>query len=385
MAPDGRSLVAWRAGERNHAVLAARGTRAGRFDRPETVARTREWSTALTAALSARGDALLAWTGSTGVMTAEAAGRAGFGTPQLIERIRRPFDARPLLGPDGAAIVTWDIPRIGIATKERPGAGQPFAAARTVGDASVFNWSQALGAGGRTLLAWNGGKPFTLMARQWTIGGELGPVATLSTPQRWAREPYAVATPDGFAVAWSESDGRTYRVRVAVAGPDGRFAPAQFASEPSETARSPKMAVDARGNLVVAWMSGPPRQGFPRPRGRIRAAVAPRPGAAFGRPVEITPAGQANNDLQIASSGGDTHLMWIRGRYSAPKRVMVVSRPSGGRFGRPRRLSPPGIEVLGAAIAAGSGERAVVAWTSEPFHRLVENPPDRVWVARRLP
>jgi hypothetical protein len=239
MAPDGRSLVAWRTGDRNQEVLAARASADARFDRPETVAQVRAWSSPLTAALSARGDALLAWTERARVMTAEAAGRAAFGAPQELERVFRPFQAHPLLGPDGAAIVTWERLRGGLTTRERLGAGQPFAAPRAVTDASIFNWSQALGADGRTIVAWNGGRPFTLMARQRTIGGELGPVATLSTPQRWAREPYAVATPDGFAVAWSESDGRTYRVKVAVAGPDGRFGPAQFASEPSETARAP--------------------------------------------------------------------------------------------------------------------------------------------------
>jgi hypothetical protein len=100
--------------------------------------------------------------------------------------------------------------------------------------------------------------------------------------------------------------------------------------------------------------------------------------------VDVAPAGDVKSDLQLASGGGATHLLWTRGRYNAPKRVVVATRPAGGRFERPRVLSPP-VEVLGTTIAAGSGERAIVAWTSERWHRLVENPPARVQVARRLP
>jgi hypothetical protein len=390
MAPDGRALVAWHVGRRNQDVLAARASPEGRFERAETVARARRGAGSLTAALSPRGSALLAWAeqgtpGHTGLVTAEAAGPGPFGAPQALESTpRRPFDARALVSPEGAATVTWETAQLGLSTKERPGAGQPFAASRPLTDASSFTWSQALGDGGRTIVAWTGRRPFNLMARQWTVGGELGPVATLSDPQRTAREPDAAATPDGFVVAWSESDGRTYRVKVAVAGRDGRFGPPQFASEPSETARAPQVAVDARGNVVVAWLSGGPRQGFTLPRGRIRAAVAPRPGAAFGRPVDVTPAGNRNTGLQLASGSDDMHLLWVRGRPSAPKRVMVASRPPGGRFERPRAVSPP-LEVFSAAIAAGSGERALVAWTSERWQRLRVDPPTRVWVTRRLP
>jgi hypothetical protein len=388
--PDGGALVAWHVGGRHRDVLAARASAEGRFERAETVARARRGVGSVTAALPTRGSALLAWEelgapGHAGVVTAEAAGPGPFGAPQALENTpRRPFGTRALVGPEGAAAVTWEILRGGLVTRERPGPGQPFAAARPLTDASIFNWSQALGPGGRTLLAWNGGSPFRVMARQWTLGGELGPAVPLSDPGRMAREPAVAATRDGFVVAWAQSDGRTYRVKVAVAGPDGRFGPAQIVSGSSETARAPEVAVDGRGNVVVTWISGGPRQGFARPRGRIRAAVAPAPGAAFGRPMQVAPAGTWNTNLQLASGGGATHVLWVRGRPSAPKRVMVASRPPGGRFGRPRAVSPP-LEVFSAAIAAGSGERALVAWTSERWQRLRVDPPTRVWVARRLP
>lgn len=111
----------------------------------------------------------------------------------------------------------------------------------------------------------------------------------------------------------------------------------------------------------------------------MRVAVARRPGAGFDRPVDLTPPGERDNELRIAAGGG-VHLVWVR-RERRRQRAVVASRPAGGRFERPRALSAPA-QTVDAAIAAGSGDRALVAWTA----RNTEDYPDvtaRLQVARR--
>lgn len=377
MAPDGRGLVAWwLTGDRTPIFTAAADLRGG-FGRPRELAGRRSGVVALSAAQTRRGP-VLAWAqkgpeGRRLTMAAQAGPTGTFAAPQqLASGGPSAMETRVLAGLGARTVVAWR--KTGLRAAEQPDGGRPFGDGRTIAVPPTSFWDGALSAGGRAALVWNGGSPLTVRARTWSLGGELGPVATLS--RRTAREPVVARAGDGFVAAWSEFDRRAYRVRVAFAGADGRFGRARAISEPGEEARQPQVAQDGRGQIVVSWLSST-RRAFGLPPGHVRAATARRPGAAFGRPVDLTPRGERrDNGLRIAAGGGGVHLMWI-GR----DRVVVAYRPAGGRFERPRTLSAPANQVQ-AAIAAGAGDRALVAWTARGG-RHYPNETVRLQVARR--
>ena len=273
------------------------GSTDGGFGRRRTIRRALRIGGA-SLAVNPRGDAALAWWEDRGERTDRvyvALRRAGHGfdPPRRLTtgRIRSVAAA---IGARGDTLVAWDARGV-LRARFRPRSRRGFRAADTIRSRPAYRaeMAPAVTPSGRALLAWS--------AQFSTEGGDLGPVyfQTAVRPagaRRFARarllETVPAAASDGLgrpidavvdstgivAVAWRGAAGvRALR---------GRGAP-QTLSAPGATAVLSDLAAGPGGRLVAVWDGG-----VDDPASVVRAAVANGPGAAFGAPEDVSPAGR---------------------------------------------------------------------------------------------
>jgi hypothetical protein len=283
-------------------------TRAGRWQAPRTVGRSRHFVDARARlAVDARGDAVLAWRGMRGardeLQAAYRPAGGDFGAARSLGEAGIDHDVA--IDDRGTAAVSWAAPRppayvrsaIRLATRARRGAWSP--------SATVFAdraGSPQLGApgDGSLLLAWRGD--------QQGIG----------------------ATRTGLAIAAELRPGAAPQPRV-------------LADTPT---LGPELAVSTAGDAIVAWtaVSGPldPTPGAPA----LYWAARPR-GGTFG-------ATQVDRDVR----GGPVAMMRDGTAVTvwSATGIRAAVRPPGGDFGPAEQVSPGGdFPVLAA------GDRLVAA------------------------
>jgi hypothetical protein len=127
-------------------------------------------------------------------------------------------------------------------------------------------------AGGRLLVAWQQpwpeGTPRRLARRFGPDAAPLAPAFQLETGHFFTGRPRLAGAPDGrFAAAWEEAIGDEQNVIVAQFNPESRFASAshELSGILSDGIGKPDLAMDSRGNVVVAWegigLGGDPDEG----------------------------------------------------------------------------------------------------------------------------
>jgi hypothetical protein len=160
----------------------------------------------------------------------------------------------------------------------------------------------------------------------------------------------------------------TLIVASALALPASAFAGWEPAQQiPAEPARGLEIALDGRGDGIVAWTEYPPGGGV------LHVAERP-PGAPFAAPQTVSPLGQDVRAFALATTlGGRAALAWRAGRNPNGHLVVMLWRLGGG-FGEARELTGTGVlppasraglgvsENAVPAVAVGRGGRALVAW-----------------------
>ncbi|MGD9571063.1 MAG: hypothetical protein AB7V62_04155 [Thermoleophilia bacterium] len=180
----------------------------------------------------------------------------------------------------------------------------------------------------------------------------------------------AVLTPrDGAAYAVPDvasERGRALAAWVrAPAGTRGR-ARVQIATRATLSARwtrpvmlsgsgadAPRVALNARGDAIVAWVSGR----------RVMAAVRRGPAGAWDV-ADVVDAGGAVADVRVAMTvAGRPTLLWSE-RSGSGFVVRIAARPSAraGWSARPPRIATPGPDPPAVALSRGG---ALVAWVDE--------------------
>ncbi|MBI5106873.1 MAG: hypothetical protein HZB46_18150 [Solirubrobacterales bacterium] len=174
------------------------------------------------------------------------------------------------------------------------------------------------------------------------------------------------------AIAWSErglppAQGATVRVALRRAG--GAFRTRTLWTSRRTTASEPAVAVDARGQVTVAWPSAVPG----RNGGTIRAAYGPLSGRWHA--ARVVSAGLAPVRLAVAPDR-DVLLTFAaippaRGdqAFTTPG---VAWRTAGHRFGRAARLSAPRLVIpVQATPAVPAFDAAGTAYVSSPCDSVV--------------
>lgn len=145
-------------------------------------------------------------------------------------------------------------------------------------------------------------------------------------------------------------------VRVTTSDAQGRFAPIQDLADPAPAVSLFGMAINARGEAVIAWSDL---------TDRLFTAVR-RPGGRFGPPQQIVGARADwvwGGDLAL-DDAGNAILVWSQyltgeNRYE----VRAALRPAGRAWEAPRTLSHPDESSEGPRIAMGGDGTAVATWS----------------------
>jgi hypothetical protein len=206
--------------------------------------------------------------------------------------------------------------------------------------------------------------------------GWLPPEAAL-TPS--GEEPQVATNARGDAVIAStrQAPHRSGGIEVATRAADGPFLPAQMISG-EENAFEPRVAMNAAGDVLVAWRVDSAR-GCP-----VRAAFH-RAGGGWSRPRTVSDVHafcESGNHRVAIDERGDAIVLWFaqRGR---PLFVEEAERGADGRWSARRRLAKARTLERPEVAMDARGE-AIVAWWQEGHELARVRPAGRRWLAARM-
>ena len=266
VAPDGSAIVAWVELHNRHQVVKV-STRNGRgqFSRPVMLSTGGQHS-ALTTAISRRGDVLVAFVRSR----------------RVIARLRRPGDSWSSWRPDVLAVAhvktTWQL-AAGFDNTAR----------------AELVWrrhrlSRAGHPGSTPLRAVTAGPS----ARRWSRSQSLEPDG--------ARDPVLTpALPSGLLLSYIHGPNSAATPRVRVTGAGGHFGPARDAAGPQGGVRSLSAIYDGAAGIVVGWI-------IPNPSGD-GGGIGYAAAEPFGPREQVTP-NEAAFDLRLVRTANGVRAFW---------------------------------------------------------------------------
>ncbi len=279
----------------------------------------------------------------------------------------------------GRVLTTWVDPRtetVFASTRASPSGrfSEPVALAQRPVSVTDMEVNEA----GRAVLLFHKAHPcpfrfgctYSVFLRVGRSDGRLGAAEPVTERSAGAR--LALSEAGHVAVAWpteaySPLPTPPSELRVVLRAPSGRLTRPETVSEldPDTNASNPSIAINARGDAIVAWQEK--REGSGRAEGiSILASYRPA-GGSFGRPesvwnfrVDGDPRSEFNDgylpQVAIDPEGEATVLFDADGKR-------VASRPREGRFGAPTLLARSG---GGGELLVGSDGDQVAFW-SGPF------------------
>ncbi len=181
---------------------------------------------------------------------------------------------------------------------------------------------------------------------------------TVSPPGANADSPRVLldAAGDAFATWTLESSSDVYVIEAAFRPVGGAWQAPVVVSDPSRSSDRPAIAVDPAGDAVIVW------QGLGSGNETIGAAVRPAAGT-WQAPVAISESSLEGSEPAVAiSAGGEATAVW-QSSNGASKTITAASRPAGGAWSAPVKVSSSGNETS-PAIAVNANGGAVAAWIS---------------------
>jgi hypothetical protein len=241
-------------------------------------------------------------------------------------------------------------------------AGGTFGAPFQVAHGRIRSVAVAVGPRGDVLVAWDARGTIGARYRGPSSAG-FQPIETISSnPTSFAQIQAAVTDGGRCYLAWSakfrSEGGSTGPVfnEVAVRPSGHRFRTAQLLERDGSTRSQTPIAIATEGrDATVAWT------GFDGANARVRVASTD-PGAHFGAPQDVSPAGRDGVVSDLAAAGGTRLVVWDNGSFDA-NQVFAALAPPGAPFG--------GAEAVSAAQEARAGRAILsptptVVWTNRP-------------------
>lgn len=237
----------------------------------------------------------------------------------------------------GVSMVVWLVSGGGVKSSRRPAGGTwatavPVTPAGTTADfADVGMDAQA-----RTTVVWRGPHTGTIsiLARRRTAHG-WGSVDVLSPPGSQASAPgNVVVTPAGDTfVGWAGVNNLHNRALMRERPAGGDWRPLLKLSPVGITADSPRIAVNSRGDGVVAWA----RLG--EPNSWVEASFR-RSGGDWGLASEVSDPGRTSATGAVAVGGDRRAIVVMSAFENGIFRLQYVTRSPGGVWSTPQFLSP---------------------------------------------
>jgi hypothetical protein len=195
-----------------------------------------------------------------------------------------------------------------------------------------------------------------------------GPTTTLDPTS--PRSPGVSIADDGTAVAaWTVTAGTSTVIRSATRSPGGTFGPVvDVASSLSSSLplSRPRVGLDGAGGGALIWETREESNVGPK---TVTAAL--RSGGAFGTPARISPPGVTTEGAELGvGRDGTAVASWVRlasveTQFTSPDRVAVqvaVKEPGAPAFGAPQDLEPEISGVLSPSVAVSPSGAAAVAY-----------------------
>ena len=185
------------------------------------------------------------------------------------------------------------------------------------------------------------------------------PATDLSESGQDAHNAQVAVAPDGTAHAvWIQSMPDP-AVRTASRPPGGSFGAPQTISVSDDSADYPEIAIGDDGTATAVWKR--------RIDGVyvVQAATRP-PGGAFGEPVKLSASGPDVGDVerpQIAFAPDGAAIAIWAAEIGGEWMIQSATRPPGGGFGPPEDLSDASSLASGPQVAVAPDGTAIAVWS----------------------
>jgi hypothetical protein len=356
------------------------------------------------------GNAVVVWSRSDGANSRiQAIRRAAGGNLSSVKNLSTSGrDAHaPRVGIDaqGSAIVAWlrsdgSNDRVQVRRRSRGGTLTAVQNLSAAGQ-SALTPSLAVDGTGRAVVAWgrSDGANDRIQIRRRAAGGGLSAVKTVSDPGQDAVDPKVGLDAEGNATAvWHRSDGANARVQVVRRSSGGSLSAVETLSAAGQSAATPAVAVQAKGNAIVAWsrsdgsnvriqgtfvlnvqalsaagfIQGPAEVALD-PKGNAVASwfltpyLDARRRSASGdlSPLQhLTPGSVPAQNQQVAlDANGNALVVWREPDSNGDYRIRLRRRSASGSLSAVQTLSAAGQDAGEPQIGLDTDGNAIVAWT----------------------
>jgi hypothetical protein len=313
-------------------------------------------------AVDAGGDAIAVWESPSGVQAAMRPAGGNWLAPQTVAT---PGGEDPQIAsdPSGAVFVvaTRQAPgrSTGIQTVSRP-AGGTFSPAQAISTSeNAFHPRIAMNARGDAFVAWEVDLPRGCAVRaafRPADGGWSAP-RTLSDTHAFcpANQRVAIDERGDAIVVWLALRRRTTFIEAAGRTAEGRWTARRTIARARDIAEPPEVGMDARGDATIVW-SEPALVG-----GWDVIRVRTRPAGRGWQAVRALPYANAGRASLAIDARGDALVAW-----QGKRGIEAAARPAGGHWQKPYMVSghePTHRDVGGDPLATlDAGGDGLVAW-----------------------
>ncbi len=220
----------------------------------------------------------------------------------------------------------------------------------------------AMGPEGEALAAWEGfdGPPqsakFAVHVESATPAGVWSEIKTLSAPEAQNQVPALVVNQAGEALEASEQRGKESLIEISARSPGGEWE--QPTPVSGDRGGSPEIALDERGDAIVAWEQGVPDLG----RDAIWASVRAQ-GGQWTPAQQISAPGESAALPHVAiDANGDAIIVWQRQGVSGGEMVQAAIKLQGEAWQSETDLTSEGEIASNPQVAVDAQGDAAVVW-----------------------
>jgi hypothetical protein len=336
-------------------------------------------------ALDAAGDAVAVWSRSGGGASAiEGASRpagGAFSAPVSLSETGAEVGSPDIaVNGGGDAVVVWvhaSPTSSVIEAASRPAGASSFSAPvpLSASDGHALAPRVALDAAGDAVVVWfeaaGAGSVVEAASRTGSTGSFSAPVPVSAQDELAGNAAVALDAAGDAVVVWRQrhSGGATGEIVESASRPAARSSfsdPVPLSAEHETVA--PTIALNARGDALAVW-SEVDASGH----GAVESASRPAGSGAFSAPAPLSPPTGAPVEPHVGLDGAGGAVVVWEDSSGIAKVIEAASRPPGGAFSSPVKLSQPGQDVGAAALVVDAAGDAVALWRrSDSSNFLIE-------------
>lgn len=212
---------------------------------------------------------------------------------------------------------------------------------------------------GRGLFVWYrfDGTRYRVQMRTRSAGGKLGVVKNLSEGDLSGYAPDVAMNARGDAIiAWFRSDGTNYWIEARARSASGKLSDTQTIFHAEAPANATRVTIDRTGNAVIAWQHSV--DGTWRIEARARSASG-----HLAKVQTISQNGVSFAPPRLVSDpDGNVYFTWLR-NDGATTRVQARRRSAAGELGAITTLSKKGLNAFPPDVAVYPDGTALLVWS----------------------